>query len=85
MKRHVIFFSLARCLDDAHPTPQIIRRVRESLDYVDELDPKTAAIVRSSYAYGIHITLWFAVGMSVCAFIFSFFIREKPLSAPDAK
>jgi hypothetical protein len=62
--------------------PQIVRRVRESLRYVDELDSVTRAIVRSSYEDAIHVMLWFMVALAAAAAFFSFFIKEKSLATP---
>jgi hypothetical protein len=63
---------------------QIVRRVRESLSYVDELDPATRAIVRGSYEDAVHVTLWFAAILAGAAAFFSFFINETPLTRPRA-
>ena len=62
--------------------PQIVRRVRESLSYVDELDPATRAVVRGSYEDAVHVTLWFAAILAGAAAFFSFFIKETPLTRP---
>ncbi|TFK33386.1 member of the major facilitator superfamily [Crucibulum laeve] len=59
---------------------EIVRRVRESLSYVDELDPITRAIVRCSYEQAIHVALWFSVIMGFFALLSSLFIKEKPLA-----
>ncbi|KAF8157219.1 member of the major facilitator superfamily [Crassisporium funariophilum] len=58
---------------------EIVRKVRESLHYLDELDPLTRAAVRGSYEEAIHVTLWFSVAMAACGFASSLFIKEKPL------
>jgi hypothetical protein len=54
--------------------------VRESLTYVDGLDPATRAIVRSSYEQAVHATLWWSVIMAACAAFFSAFVKEKSLA-----
>ncbi|KAJ6504440.1 member of the major facilitator superfamily [Mycena vulgaris] len=59
---------------------EIIRRVRESLKYIDELDPTTAGVVRSAYASSVLVTMWFSTTMAVCALVSACFIREKPLT-----
>ncbi|KAF9041549.1 member of the major facilitator superfamily [Panaeolus papilionaceus] len=59
---------------------EIIRKVRESLDYLKELDPARRAIVRSSYNEAIHVTFWFSVGLAACALVSSLFIKEKNLA-----
>jgi len=59
---------------------EIIRRVRASLSYIDELDPATRSIIRSSYEEAVHVTLWFTVVLAGCSAFFSLFIKEKTLS-----
>ncbi|KAF8068049.1 member of the major facilitator superfamily [Lyophyllum atratum] len=59
---------------------EIILRVRESLSYVDQLDPATRAIVRSAYEQAVRVTLTFTLAMAGCAFISSIFIKEAALS-----
>jgi len=54
--------------------------VRESLDYLAELDPGTRLIVRSAYADAVHNVLIFSVSMAIAAMISSWFIIEKPLT-----
>ncbi|KAF5324336.1 hypothetical protein D9619_011312 [Psilocybe cf. subviscida] len=59
---------------------EIIRKVRESLTYLDELDEATRAIVRSSYDDAIHVTFWFSVILAVGALLASLFIKEKQIT-----
>ncbi|THH14448.1 hypothetical protein EW146_g5877 [Bondarzewia mesenterica] len=58
---------------------EIIRRVRESLKYVDQLEPAIRAIVRSSYEEALQATFWFAVVLAGLAMVSSIFIKEKSL------
>ncbi|EDR06887.1 member of the major facilitator superfamily [Laccaria bicolor S238N-H82] len=60
---------------------EIIRRVRESLSYLDELDPVTRATVTTSYGEAIHVAFWFSAIMAACAMISAIFIKEKPIPA----
>jgi len=59
---------------------ELIKRVRESLDYLKELDPETRTIVRSAYGDAVHSTLIFSVTMALAAMLASWFIVEKPLT-----
>ncbi|KAF9456713.1 MFS general substrate transporter [Collybia nuda] len=59
---------------------EIIQHVRESLSYLDELDPATRIIVRSAYEKAIQVTLSFTVAMAACGLVSSIFIKEKALS-----
>ncbi|KZT75035.1 MFS general substrate transporter [Daedalea quercina L-15889] len=58
---------------------EIIKRVRESLSYIDELRPEVRALVRSSYQDAAQKTLWFAVSLSALTIVCALFIKEKPL------
>ncbi|EIN06459.1 MFS general substrate transporter [Punctularia strigosozonata HHB-11173 SS5] len=62
-----------------HAADEIVARVRESLTYVDTLPDATRAAVRSSYEDAAQVAFWFAVGMAACAFVSSWFMKEKPL------
>ncbi|KAH6908827.1 membrane transporter [Coprinopsis sp. MPI-PUGE-AT-0042] len=58
---------------------EIVRRVRESLDYLNELDEVTRGIVRGSYETAIQTALYFAITVGTLALVSSFFIKEAPL------
>lgn len=58
---------------------EIILRVRESLSYVETLDPETRAVVKGAYAQAVQVSLGFSVAMSACAFVASVFIKETAL------
>ncbi|PPR05313.1 hypothetical protein CVT26_011572 [Gymnopilus dilepis] len=58
---------------------EIIKNVRESLKYIDKLEPETQIIVRSSYEEAIHVTFLFSIIMAACGLLSSIFIKEKPL------
>jgi len=60
---------------------EIIRKVRESLTYIDKLDPPTQVVVRGSYEEAIHVTLWFSVIMAAFGLLSSLFIKEKALAS----
>ncbi|KAJ7613841.1 member of the major facilitator superfamily [Mycena polygramma] len=72
--------SLRKALTDDIDVEEIIRRVRESLTYIDELDAVTAAIVRVAYEHAVRVTMWFSTVMAVCALFSAAFIREKPIT-----
>ncbi|KAL0061217.1 hypothetical protein AAF712_011976 [Marasmius tenuissimus] len=69
-----------RRLLTGHDIDEIVNNVRHSLKYLDTLDPDTRAIVKEGYEYAIHVTLWFSIGLSVCAVLSSLFIKEKNIS-----
>jgi MFS family permease len=60
--------------DDAH---RIEERVRESLDFIDQLPPLVAAQVRDSYRYATAAAFAPPLLFLVLALVSSFFIREK--------
>ncbi|EGN95697.1 hypothetical protein SERLA73DRAFT_113391 [Serpula lacrymans var. lacrymans S7.3] len=58
---------------------ELVRSVVGSLSYINELDGKTQAIVRKSYADGVHAAMWLAVGLVACAAVSSVFVKVRPL------
>ncbi|KAF7353966.1 Vacuolar membrane amino acid uptake transporter fnx2 [Mycena venus] len=71
--------SLRKALSDDVDVDEIIRRVRESLTYIDELDAVTAGIVRTAYESAVRVTMWFSTAMAGCALVSAAFIREKAI------
>ena len=71
-------FSLARTYSKTF-FAQIICRVVESLDYLDELDPTTRTAVRQSYGQAFQATMWLSAALAAAATVCSLFIRDKPL------
>ena len=61
---------------------KIVKRVRESLDYLNQLDPHTKAIVVRSYVHALEATFLFTVVMAAFAAFFSLFVKEKELTHP---
>lgn len=58
----------------------IVKRVRESLDYVKTLEPAVREAVRQCYASSTRNGFTFSLGIACCAMLASWFIREKSLS-----
>ncbi|KIJ52240.1 hypothetical protein M422DRAFT_776354 [Sphaerobolus stellatus SS14] len=58
---------------------EIVRHVRESLSYIDTLEPAIRVIVRSSYEQAVGSAFWLTTVFAFCALISSLFIREKSL------
>ncbi|RDW71244.1 MFS general substrate transporter-43 [Coleophoma cylindrospora] len=67
-------------LKSGHKADQIVERVRQSLDYINELDPRTRALVRICYQKAETVTFALAIAVAVGAIISSSFMREKKLS-----
>ncbi|KZV76626.1 MFS general substrate transporter [Peniophora sp. CONT] len=57
---------------------EIVRRVREALSYMDELDPHTSSVVRGAYEQSLQRTFDFCIFLSATAFLCSVWVREKP-------
>ncbi|KAF7794028.1 hypothetical protein EIP86_005156 [Pleurotus ostreatoroseus] len=73
--RHILYERLS-----GGDVAEIIRRVRESLAYIGELEPSVRATVIDAYADSVHVAQWFTAGLTVCALIASFFIKETQLT-----
>ncbi|KAL3426005.1 multidrug resistance protein fnx1 (MFS multidrug transporter) [Phlyctema vagabunda] len=71
---------LSRSLKSGHRADEIIERVRQSLDYINELDPKTQLLVRVCYRKAETAAFGLAVAITLGAVVSSWFIREKRLS-----
>ena len=54
--------------------------MRENLNYLNQLDPHTKAVVIRSYEDALQVTFVFTVVMSACSMFFSLFVREKDLT-----
>ena len=59
---------------------QIIKRVRESLDNIGQLEPSVRAKVILAYQDGVQAAFWFTVVLSALTVFTSFYIKEKPLT-----
>ena len=59
---------------------QIIKRVRQSLSYIGELEPPVRVKVIASYEDALHVTMYFTASLTVLAIVSSVFIKEKPLT-----
>ncbi|KAJ3976235.1 hypothetical protein EV361DRAFT_343713 [Lentinula raphanica] len=55
---------------------EVVRRVRESLEYLTELDQSTRTIVLGAYEVAIRRSMWFSFSMGICALVASLFINE---------
>ncbi|CCM00673.1 uncharacterized protein FIBRA_02712 [Fibroporia radiculosa] len=59
---------------------EIIKHVRESLDYIKELDPASRTAVVRSYGDGLQIGMWFTAAMAMGPLLSALFIKEKAMS-----
>ncbi|EIW52680.1 MFS general substrate transporter [Trametes versicolor FP-101664 SS1] len=58
---------------------EIVRRVRESLEYLEQLEPAVREKVIRAYEDGLQAAFWFTVALSAITVVVSFFIKEKQL------
>ncbi|CAD6593456.1 MAG: hypothetical protein ASARMPREDX12_007212 [Alectoria sarmentosa] len=66
-------------LNSEKDAEEIVKRVRESLDYVKTLKPAVREAVRQCYANSTRNGFGFILGTACCAMLASLFIREKRL------
>ena len=76
----VLRTQLADALSSGKDAAKIAERVRESLSYIQELDPAIRAIVRQCYAKSVQAAFGLQLGFVVGAFVSAWYIREKRLS-----
>lgn len=67
-------------LNSEKDAEEIVKRVRESLDYVKTLEPAVREAVRQCFASSTRNGFGFILGIACCAMLASWFIREKRLS-----
>ena len=67
-------------LHSSKDVDQIVKGVRQSLDFIDTLDPGIAKIVRSCYGWSTNNGFGFIVIIVFFALFSSFFVRETKLS-----
>jgi len=60
-------------------TDEIVRKVRESLEFIGTLPEGTREIVRACYKDAVRMSFTFAVALAVCAIVSAAFIKEKKL------
>ncbi|KAG7088916.1 hypothetical protein E1B28_012861 [Marasmius oreades] len=58
---------------------EVVRKVRESLENLGNLDSEMREVVKRSYEDAIQNTMWVSLGLAGCAFLCSVFIKEKRL------
>lgn len=68
---------LAAKLGDGDEALRIGERVRESLDYIGQLEPQLADVVRKSYRFGVAAVFMSNAIFLVFALVAAFYIREK--------
>jgi hypothetical protein len=77
--QQVLRTELTTRLPDQGEAREIEERVRQSLEYIKELPPNIAEQVRWSYQIA---TIWTLASSSIhflLAFVFSFWVKERPL------
>jgi Major Facilitator Superfamily len=67
-------------LPDGDEADKIVERVRQSLDYINKLDPKTRDLVRACYQRATNMSFGLTVVLVSGALVSAFYIREKRLS-----
>ncbi|KAF8475684.1 putative MFS multidrug transporter [Kalaharituber pfeilii] len=67
---------LLHALGDGKEVEMIVRKVRRDLDFIGELKPEVASIVRKCYQGAIVDTMGFAVFMGLLCWVLSWWIRE---------
>ena len=67
---------LDRALGTGADAEEIVKNVRESLDYIRGLDPQVARLVREAYGESIRDGFGVVCGLVACAGIASFGVRE---------
>ncbi|THW12628.1 MFS general substrate transporter [Aureobasidium pullulans] len=72
--------NLATALSNGNTAAEIAERVRESLAYINTLEPGVRALVRECYAQSTRAAFGLEIGLVAGAAVSAWFIREKALS-----
>ncbi|KAM7185425.1 MFS general substrate transporter [Naviculisporaceae sp. PSN 640] len=75
--RRALVASLLRQLSGAVDIDEIVRRVLESLDYLEQLPLKTRKAVENAYGNACQAAFLLSTLLAVCAIMYSWFIREN--------
>ncbi|GJJ10076.1 hypothetical protein Clacol_004302 [Clathrus columnatus] len=62
---------------------ELVRRVRESLTYIDSLDPAVQVIVRQSYSQALFGAFSYGTLLSLLSLVSSLFIRDRSLDTSN--
>ncbi|KAI0660206.1 MFS general substrate transporter [Cubamyces menziesii] len=71
--------SLRRRLSGSN-VDEIVKKVRESLEYLEQLEPAVREKVIHAYQDGLQAAFWFTVALSALTVLVSFYVKEKPLA-----
>jgi len=71
---------LKQRLNSGHAADKIVEHVRQSLDYIKQLDPQTRDIVRLCYQKATTAAFAVSVCIACASFLSTWWIREKKLS-----
>lgn len=79
--QQVLRLRLAEQLDSGDRAREIEEGVRQSLDYIRQLDPGLAAIVRKCYAVATQFAFVPVAALAVLALLAAAFIKEQRLGS----
>jgi hypothetical protein len=71
---------LRQSLTDYADFDSIVKHVRESLDYIDTLDPAVGEVVRRCYSKALGVTFVLNLCLAAVSAFTSWFIKDKDLS-----
>ena len=71
---------LAAALSSGDAAAEITERVRESLAYINTLEPNVKALVRACYAQSTRAAFGLEIGLVAGAAVSAWMIKEKALS-----
>ncbi|KAI9837878.1 MAG: hypothetical protein M1837_002698 [Sclerophora amabilis] len=78
--QHSLRVQLNEALGDNQNAEEIVKRVRESLDFIKSLEPDVRHLVTECYGGATRASFVLSMGIVACAMLSSFGIREKRLS-----
>ncbi|TVY15661.1 Vacuolar membrane amino acid uptake transporter fnx2 [Lachnellula arida] len=67
-------------LESGRQADEIVDRVRQSLDYIKELEPRIRGLVRRCYQVSTNSAFGMSIAFVTCALVCSLYMREKKVS-----
>ena len=79
MVQQALRSNLRSALHENKDIDKIVEGVRQSLEFIRELDPAVAKVVRGSYGWATNKGCAFMTGVAILGLVSSFFIKEKKI------
>lgn len=70
---------LAKAIGDGHNVDEIVEQIRQSLDYIEHLDPAMRTTVRACYGKAVNLGFGSTISLALIELLAAIFIKEQHL------